>query len=153
MAKLKKINIDAISLAKEQIEEANHELEVATRHGDFQGASEIKFGKLPQLHKELEKQQQALADMQQDGGMLREEVTEEDIALVVSRWTGVPVNKLQQSEQERLIHMEDNLHGRVIGQHQAVVAVSDAVRRARSRSSRSKQTNWLLHLFGTYWCW
>jgi len=124
--------IDAISLAKEQIEEANHELEVATRHGDFQGASEIKFGKLPQLHKELEKQQQALSDMQQDGGMLREEVTEEDIALVVSRWTGVPVNKLQQSEQERLIHMEDNLHGRVIGQHQAVVAVSDAVRRARA---------------------
>ena len=67
-----------------------------------------------------------------DGGILREEVTDEDIAGVVSHWTGIPVNKLQQSEQARLLKMEDNLHARVIGQHPAVVAVSDAVRRARA---------------------
>ena len=80
----------------------------------------------------MKQTQQRLAQLQVDGGMLREEVTEEDIALVVSHWTGIPVTKLQQSEQERLVNMEDNLHKRVIGQNQAVVAVSDAVRRSRA---------------------
>ena len=144
--------IDAISLAKEQIEEANHELEVATRHGDFQGASEIKFGKLPQLHKELEKQQQALADMQQDGGMLREEVTEEDIALVVSRWTGVPVNNYSNQNKSDSFIWKTTPWSR----HWST---SSSCRRfgcrstSKSGSSRSKQTYWLLYLFGTYRCW
>ena len=90
------------------------------------------YGEIPKQREELNQKQNILSELQVDGGMLREEFTEDDIALVVSKWTGIPVTKLQQSEQERLMKMEDNLHARVIGQDQAVVAVSDAVRRARA---------------------
>jgi len=124
--------IEAISSIKEKLEEYNHRYEMATRENNYSTASQILYGNIPNLKAELEEKLKMLAEIQQDGGMLREEVTEDDIAYVVSHWTGVPVTKLQQSEQERLLKMEDNLHGRVIGQHDAVVAVSDAVRRARA---------------------
>jgi ATP-dependent Clp protease ATP-binding subunit ClpB len=125
--------IEAISATKEKLEELNHQYEIATRSGDYAGASELMYGEIPRLKEALAARQKDLADLQiEDGGMLREEVTEDDISLVVSRWTGIPVTKLLQSEQERLMKMEDNLHNRVIGQHEAVVAVSDAVRRSRA---------------------
>jgi ATP-dependent chaperone ClpB len=125
--------IEGIRAAKEKLDEFTHQLEIAERHGDFEGASKIKYGDMPGIQTELAERQAALLALQEgDGGVLREEVTEDDIAAVVSNWTGIPVNKLTQGEQERLIHMEDNLHHRVIGQHAAVTAVSDAVRRARA---------------------
>jgi ATP-dependent Clp protease ATP-binding subunit ClpB len=124
--------IEAISSIKEKLEELNHRYEMATRQNDYSTASQLLYGTIPNLKEDLESRRKQLTDIQQDGGMLREEVTEDDIAIVVSHWTGVPVTKLQQSEQEKLLKMEDNLHARVIGQHEAVVAVSDAVRRARA---------------------
>ena len=125
--------IEGIRAAREKLEEASHQLELAERHGDYEGAGRIKFGEIPGLEREINERSASLAALQEgDGGMLREAVTEEDIATVVSSWTGIPVNKLTQGEQERLVHMEDNLHNRVIGQHTAVIAVSDAVRRARA---------------------
>ena len=124
--------IESISAIKEKLEELNHQYEMATRQNDYSTASQLLYGTIPNLKTELEEKSKQLSDIQQDGGMLREEVTEDDIAFVVSHWTGVPVTKLQQSEQEKLLNMEDNLHSRVIGQHEAVVAVSDAVRRARA---------------------
>jgi ATP-dependent Clp protease ATP-binding subunit ClpB len=124
--------LESISNIKERLEDCNRQLEMATRQADYDLAAKIQYGQLPELITHLKEAQQSLSDLQHDGGMLREEVTEEDIAWVVSRWTGIPVTKLQQSEQERLINMEDNLHKRVIGQHEAVVAVSDAVRRSRA---------------------
>ena len=127
-----KTALEAISETREQIEQVNHRLEYATRNADYNLAAELQYSQLPKLQENLKSAQVKLSELQVDGGMLREEVTEEDIAQVVSNWTGVPVTKLQQSEQEKLLKMEDNLHRRVIGQHEAVVAVSDAVRRARA---------------------
>lgn len=127
-----KMAIERISAIKEQLEESNHQLQLATRQSDFAMASELQYGRIPALNEEIESRKKDLNELQVDGGILREEVTDEDIANVVSNWTGIPVNKLQQSEQDRLLRMEDNLHERVIGQDQAVVAVSDAVRRARA---------------------
>ncbi len=125
--------LDGIQDARRMLEELAHQLEIAERYGDYAGASEIKFGKIPALQREIDSKQAQLEDLQgEDGGMLRELVTDEDIATVVSRWTGIPVNKLKQGEQEKLLRMEDNLHQRVVGQHDAVVAVSDAVRRSRA---------------------
>lgn len=124
--------IEEISATKEQMEKANRDLDYVTRTGNYDQAAKIQYSVLPELKKQLSDVLSKLADLQKDGGILREEVTEEDIATVVSAWTGIPVNKLQQSEQERLLKMEDNLHNRVIGQHQAVIAVSDAVRRSRA---------------------
>ena len=124
--------IEDIREAKDELGEVQHQLEVAERQGDYATASELKYGRIPGLNKKIDQQQARLDELQKDGGVLREVVTEEDIALVVSKWTGVPVTKLTLGEQERLLKMEDNLHKRVIGQHEAIVAVSNAVRRARA---------------------
>jgi ATP-dependent Clp protease ATP-binding subunit ClpB len=124
--------IERVAGIKEKIDEAQGEGDRAQRDGDFQKASEIIYGVLPNLRTDLEKISEELAEIQKDGAMLSEAVSEEDIAKVVARWTGIPVNKLKESEQQKLIHMEDMLHKRVIGQHDAVVAVSDAVRRSRA---------------------
>jgi len=125
--------LDEIQESRLRIEELQHQLEIAERHGDYAGASEIKYGQLPGLEKHVAELQRRLEDLQgEDGGILREVVTDDDIALVVSKWTGVPVTKLKQSEMDKLMAMEDGLHKRVIGQHDAIVAVSDAVRRARA---------------------
>jgi ATP-dependent Clp protease ATP-binding subunit ClpB len=124
--------LDQITEQREKIEELTHNLERMERAGEYASASAIKFGQLPAANAALEAAAARLAELQKDGGVLRERVTEEDIALVVSKWTGVPVTKLKESEQAKLLKMEDNLHARVIGQHAAIVAVSDAVRRARA---------------------
>jgi len=125
--------IDAIRDAKEKLEEASHQLDIAERQGDYEGASKLKFGDIPELQQTIEQKSTKLAEIQgEDGGVLREMVTDDDIADVVAKWTGIPVSKLNQGEQERLLQMESNLHQRVVGQHEAVVAVADAVRRARA---------------------
>ena len=117
---------------KEEIEAAKTEAEGAQRRGDFNRAGELRFGTLPELEKRLAKQDAELKAAQKGGSFLREEVTEEDIAAVVSKWTGIPVEKMLEGEQSRLAQMEDRLHQRVVGQDKAVLAIANAVRRARA---------------------
>ncbi|MFZ5478830.1 MAG: ATP-dependent chaperone ClpB [Myxococcota bacterium] len=124
--------LDAIRDNAEKIDQLKHNLERMQRAGEFEAASRVQYGELPEAQRQHAAAQARLAELQKDGGVLREMVTDEDIALVVSKWTGVPVTKLKESEQAKLLKMEDNLHNRVIGQHSAIVAVSDAVRRARA---------------------
>jgi ATP-dependent Clp protease ATP-binding subunit ClpB len=124
--------IERIAEIKDQIDALSFEGEKAQRNGDYNTASEIVYGRLPTLRRELETRQKDLADLQKDGAMLSEVVSEDDVARVVSRWTGIPVTKLRESEQQKLLKMEDNLHARVVGQSEAVVRVSEAVRRARA---------------------
>ncbi|MEN9785297.1 MAG: hypothetical protein RLZZ299_561 [Pseudomonadota bacterium] len=127
-----KAQLEQIRDGSERMDQLKHQLERMQRSGDFEGASRIQYGDLPTAQRAVEAARARLAELQKDGGVVREVVTDEDIALVVSKWTGVPVTKLKESEQAKLLKMEENLHARVIGQHQAIVAVSDAVRRARA---------------------
>jgi ATP-dependent Clp protease ATP-binding subunit ClpB len=117
---------------QEQIENLKMELEQAQRRGELAKASEIQYGKLPELNAELAKHNARLAELQKSQQILKEEVTEEDIAEVVSSWTGIPVSRLRESEKEKLVHMEERLGERVIGQKEAISAVANAVRRARA---------------------
>jgi ATP-dependent Clp protease ATP-binding subunit ClpB len=131
--------IGKIRETKETIERMRQEAVEAERRGDLQKAAELRYGRLPELERELTAQNARLGDLQKGRPMLREEVTEEDIARVVGKWTGIPVNKLLETESEKLLHMEDRLAERVIGQKEAVVAVSDAVRRSRAGLSDPKR--------------
>ena len=124
--------ISRIRAIKEQIEKAQTDAAQAERLGDLARAAELKYGALLNLQKDLEAETQKLADMQQQGAMLKEEVDAEDIAEVVSKWSGVPVTRLLEGEKQKLLHMEERLAARVVGQEEAVRAVSNAVRRARS---------------------
>ena len=124
--------IDTVRTAQETIERLKHEIEQAQRLGDLTKASLLNYGELPAAQANLEKAKKELAERQSAGGILNEEVTEPDIARVVSSWTGIPVNRLQEGEREKLLHMEERLGERVIGQKSAMKAVSDAVRRARA---------------------
>jgi len=124
--------IDKIRSIKEAIDIAKREEEVAEREGNLGRVAEIRYGKLVELTKQLEEENRKLAELQKDVKMLKEEVEEEDIAKVVSRWTGIPVEKMLEGEIEKLKHMEERLGQRVIGQDQALKVVSDAVRRARA---------------------
>ena len=108
------------------------EAEKAEREGDYGKVAEIRYGKLQALDKEITEIQEELKLMQGDSAMIKEEVDAEDIADVVSRWTGIPVSKMLQSEKDKLLHLEDELHERVIGQDEAIAAVADAVRRSRA---------------------
>ena len=124
--------IDAANRVQEETEAAKQELEKAQREGNLGLASEIQYGKLPELEQRLKEATAKLGEMQGGSRLLKEEVTEEDIAQVVSSWTHIPVNRLQEGEKQKLVHMEDRLGERVIGQRSAVKAVSNAVRRARA---------------------
>ena len=115
-----------------EIENLKFEAEKAEREGDYGKVAEIRYGKLQALDKEIEDTQEKLRGMQGDKAMIKEEVDAEDIADVVSRWTGIPVSKMMQSEKDKLLHLEDELHQRVIGQDEAIEAVADAVRRSRA---------------------
>ena len=124
--------LNHIQQNKQQIETLKFEAERAEREGNYAKVAEIRYGKLQQLEKDIEDTQQKLKEAQGIEAMLKEEVTADDIADVVSRWTGIPVRKMMQSEREKLLHLEEELHQRVIGQDEAIQAVSDAVRRSRA---------------------
>ena len=124
--------IGAIRKLKEEAEAAKTEAELAQRRGDLNKAAELRFGRIPELDKQLLAKSEELKEAQKHGSFLREEVTEEDVAAVVSKWTGIPVDKMLEGEQARLLHLEERLHARVVGQDQAVEAVANAVRRARA---------------------
>ena len=124
--------VNKIQQNKQQIEQLKFEAERAEREGDYGKVAEIRYGKLKALEDEINRIQGQLKDTQGGDAMIKEEVTSEDIADVVSRWTGIPVSKMLQSEREKLLHLEEELHKRVIGQDEAIQAVSDAVRRSRA---------------------
>ena len=124
--------VNKIQQNKVTIEQLKFEADKAEHDGDYGKVAEIRYGKLQQLNKEIEETQQKLHETQGGNAMIKEEVDEDDIAEVVSRWTGIPVSKMLQSEKEKLLHLEDELHKRVVGQDEAIQAVSDAVRRSRA---------------------
>ena len=125
--------ITKIQSVKEEIDRVNLEVQQAERNYDLNRAAELKYGKLTDLHRRLEETEAQLAQAQRSGkSLLREEVTEADIAEVISKWTGIPISKLVESEKEKLLHLEDELHDRVVGQHEAVTAVADAIQRSRA---------------------
>ncbi len=124
--------INRMQQSKQDIEQLRQEADRAEREGNYGRVAEIRYGKLQQIEAEIAETQKQLHDAQGDDTLVREEVTADDIAEVVSRWTGIPVAKMLQSEKEKLLHLEEELHRRVIGQDEAIRAVSDAVRRSRA---------------------
>ncbi len=124
--------IDAIRDAKERLEQAHRDAERAERDADLQRAAELRYGEIPDLERLVREQEARLSELQGERTMLKEEVDDEDVAEVVAKWTGIPVSKLMEGEVEKLVHMEERLHERVIGQAEAVDAVSNALRRSRS---------------------
>ena len=124
--------VNKIQQNKSEIERLKFEAERAEREGDYGKVAEIRYGKIQNLNKDIEETQQKLHSLQGDKAMIKEEVNAEDIADVVSRWTGIPVSKMMQSEKEKLLHLEDELHRRVIGQDEAIHAIADAIRRSRA---------------------
>ena len=124
--------IQAVQDTKEEMDRVRHRIQQAQRAHDYEQASELQYGRLSELQRQLQAQEERLNELQEGGAMLKEEVGSEEIAEVVSEWTGIPVAKLLEGERERLLRMEDALHRRVVGQDEAVEAVSNAVRRARA---------------------
>jgi ATP-dependent Clp protease ATP-binding subunit ClpB len=138
--KAEKVALQGSQQVKEKLEQARTELEQATRSGELSRMSELQYGVIPELEKEL----QAAADVEdqpQQNQLLRNRVDEEEVAEVVSKWTGIPVSKMLEGEREKLLRMEDALHKQVIGQHEAVLAVSNAVRRSRAGLSDPNRPN------------
>ena len=127
-----KAAIAAIRATKSELEAIQTRIEQAEREADLAKAAELKYGRLPELQAQLKEQEAALAALQGPGALLKEEVTADDIAEIVAAWTGVPVTKLLEGETAKLVHMEERLHERVVGQDEAIEAVADAVRRARA---------------------
>ena len=123
--------IATIQNEKARIEEMKHEAEVAEREGNYGKVAEIRYGKMQQAEANIKAAQDALHDMQGES-LIKEEVDEDDIAEIVARWTGIPVTKMMQSERDKLLHLEEELHQRVVGQDEAIQAVSDAIRRSRA---------------------
>ncbi|MDR0888303.1 MAG: AAA family ATPase [Coriobacteriales bacterium] len=124
--------ITRVQQLKSDLDEAQNDYERATRDGDLQNASELRYGRIPKLEHELQEATEQLEAREDDESILKEEVTEEEIAAVVSTWTGIPVTKMMQGELEKLVHLEDELHKRVVGQDEAVSAVAGAIRRSRA---------------------
>lgn len=131
--------VDNIQKTKEDIENYKVEAERAERNGDYGKVAELRYGKIKESQEKLEKLQDELAEQQTAGTLIKEEVTYEDIAEVVAKWTGIPVNKMMQSEREKLLQLEDVLHKRVVGQDEAIIAVSDAIRRSRAGLQDAKK--------------
>ncbi|MBR1621065.1 MAG: ATP-dependent chaperone ClpB [Prevotella sp.] len=124
--------VNRIQQDKQQIEDLKQEADRAEREGNYERVAEIRYGRLQQIEADIEATQRQLHEAQGDNTLVREEVTADDIAEVVSRWTGIPVTKMLQSEREKLLNLEEELHKRVVGQDEAISAVSDAVRRSRA---------------------
>ena len=127
-----KQSIGKVQSLRQEIEKINAEIEMAQNRYDLNKAAELKYGKLPQLQKELEEAEKAGETEEKEDTLLRDKVTEEEISRIVARWTGIPVAKLMEGEREKLLHLEDILHRRVIGQDEAVTKVSDAILRSRA---------------------
>ena len=127
-----KASINAVSIVNSQLEEAHRDQEKAEREGDLNAAAQIRYETIPELEKKLEEMQQALNEAEETKRLLKEEVTDEDVAAVVAAWTGIPVSKMLEGERQKLVHMEDRISKRVVGQQKAITAMADAVRRARS---------------------
>ena len=125
-----KANVGALSKLREQIEEVNNEIQIAQRNGDLEKAAELSYGKLPALKKELEEKEASVKS--DDDRLLHENVSEEEIARIISRWTGIPVAKLTESERNKTLHLEDELHERVIGQDEAVKLVTESIIRSKA---------------------
>ncbi len=124
--------IDQIQKNKEDIEHHKHQATVAEREGDYGKVAELRYGKIKEAENEIARLRQQLQEAQSEQALIKEEVDDEDIAEVVARWTGIPVSKMLQSEREKLLRLEDELHKRVVGQDEAIQVVSDAVRRSRA---------------------
>lgn len=124
--------IGVVQKLREQIEDVNAEIEAAERKYDLNKAAELKYGKLPQLQKELEEKEREAEENGNKNTLLRDKVTEEEIARIIERWTGIPVAKLMEGEREKLLHLEDTLHERVVGQDEAVQKVAEAILRSRA---------------------
>ncbi|CDD61172.1 putative uncharacterized protein [Clostridium sp. CAG:505] len=124
--------IGVVQKLREQIEDVNAEIEAAERKYDLNKAAELKYGKLPQLQKELEEKEREAEENGNKNTLLRDKVTEEEIARIIERWTGIPVAKLMEGEREKLLHLEDILHERVVGQDEAVQKVAEAILRSRA---------------------
>jgi len=134
-----KVIVDGIQTNKKRIEELRLEAKQAERAGDFGKVAEIRYGKIKEAEDELNRLKGELADKQTESSLVKEEVSNEDIAEVVSRWTGIPVQSMLQSEREKLLNLEDELHKRVVGQEEAISAISDAIRRSRAGLSDPKK--------------
>src|SRR4030095_16206100 len=143
-----KESITKIRSIKESIEAVRLEASEAERVGNLQRVAELRYGRLPQLEKDLAAENSRLADLQNAQPMRGEEVTEQDIAAVVSKWTGVPVSRMIESETEKLRKMEERLHMRVIGQDEAVEAIADAIRRSRAGLSDPQRPSRCVVFFG-----
>lgn len=130
--------VEKVQQVKTQIEQYKLEAEKAEREGNYGAVAELRYGKIKDAQQELERMQEALA-AQQENALIKEEVTHEDIAEVVAKWTGIPVTKMLQSDREKLLKLEDELHKRVVGQHEAIQAVSDAIRRSRAGLQDAKK--------------
>src|SRR5699024_6659482 len=118
--------------AKTDIENYKLEAERAEREGDYGKVAELRYGKIKEAQEKLEKLQKEVEDKEDGQSLIKEEVTRDDIAEVVAKWTGIPLTKMLQTEREKLLHLEEELHKRVVGQEEAIQAVSDAVRRSRA---------------------
>lgn len=139
--------IDDIQALREELDHVNIEVQQAERNYDLNRAAELKYGKLTDLQRKVEQAEEKLENAQTSGqSLLREEVTEEDIAEIISKWTGIPVSKLVASEMEKLLHLEDELHQRVVGQEEAVTAVADAIQREPRRTRGPQSPHCELHL-------
>ena len=126
-----KNSVEHVQKIREQIEQVNKEIQKAQREYDLNKAAELQYGRLPQLQKQLEEEEKIAAAKKEDS-LLRDRVTDEEIARIVARWTGIPVEKLVEGEREKLLHLDDVLHQRVIGQDEAVTKVSEAILRSRA---------------------
>jgi len=124
--------VEGIQAEKQRIEDLKTEAEQAERTGDYGKVAEIRYGKIREAEGKIEEFKSNLTELQQHSAMVNEEVTAEDVAVVVSRWTGIPVTRMLQAEREKLLHLEQELHKRVVGQEEAITAVADAVRRSRA---------------------
>ncbi|MFO8054629.1 MAG: ATP-dependent chaperone ClpB [Bacteroidales bacterium] len=124
--------IDQVQQKKKEIQQLNHEAEQAERQGDYGRVAELRYGKIKENEHILQEMQKELQEKQAAGGLINEEVSADEVADVVSRWTGIPVSKMMQSEKQKLLKLEDELHKRVVGQDEAIRAVSDAIRRSRA---------------------
>ena len=131
--------VDQIQKTKQDIENFKLEAERAERNGDYGKVAELRYGKIKEAQEQLDQLQKELMDQQKRGTLIKEEVTNEDIAEVVAKWTGIPVMKMLQSEREKLLNLEDVLHKRVVGQDEAIEAVSDAIRRSRAGLQDAKR--------------